>query len=101
MEAAAKDAATRCDLPTLLRGRWRETLDPWKGGAMASGAVRALEGQWVCVALRGGDRIDDCQLVSAGRASTGTLWVFSNGADLFLPVDDVIAVWEAPAGRAA
>ena len=62
---------------------------------MTGRAVRALEGRRVCVALCGGDRIDDCQLVSAGRASTATLWVFSNGADLFLPLDDVIAVWEA------
>ena len=51
---------------------------------MTSKAAQALEGRQVCVALRNGCRIDDCQLVSAGRVSTGTLWLFSNGADLFV-----------------
>lgn len=50
----------------------------------------------MCVALRGGSRIDDCQLVSAGRLSTETIWLFSNGADLFVSIDDVLDVWEAP-----
>lgn len=68
---------------------------------MSSSTTRLLEGRQVCVALRNGSRIDDCQLVSAGRMSTDTLWLFSNGADLFLPIDDVLDLWEAPATRAA
>ena len=64
---------------------------------MTSNFVRVLEGRQVCVALRNGRRIDDCQLVSAGRVSTETLWLFSNGADLFVSIDDVLEVWEAPA----
>jgi hypothetical protein len=69
---------------------------------MRSSTVQLLEGRQVCVALRNGSRVDDCQLVSAGRVSTGTIWLFSNGADLFVSIDEVLEVWEAPAtSRAA
>ena len=54
------------------------------------------------VALRNGRRIDDCQLVSAPRVRTGTLWLFSNGDDVFVSLAEVIDVWEvACTGRAA
>jgi hypothetical protein len=59
--------------------------------------LQLLEGQQVSVALRNGSRIHDCQLVSAGRAATTTLWLFSNGADMFVSLGDVIDVWEARA----
>jgi hypothetical protein len=59
------------------------------------GELTALEGRQVSVALRDGDRLDDVQLVSAGRNRAGTLWLFTNGADRFVAVDDVIDVWEA------
>jgi hypothetical protein len=63
--------------------------------------LRALEGGRVNVALSDGSRIDDCQLVSAGRGATTTLWVYS-GRDLFVPLDKVIDLWEStPARRAA
>ncbi len=69
---------------------------------MSRRRLQVLEGQQVSVALRDGARIDDCQLVSAGRATTSTLWLFSNGADVFVSVGDVVDVWEAPtASRAA
>lgn len=58
-------------------------------------SLHVLEGRQVSVALRNGSRIDDCQLVSAPRARTETVWLFSNGADLFLSVGDLIDVWEA------
>ena len=54
-----------------------------------------LEGCQVNVALHGGERIDDCQLVSAGRARRTTLWLFTNGTDTFVPVAQVAAVWAA------
>jgi len=57
--------------------------------------LRTLEGRRVGLAVRGGSRIDDCQLVSAGRGRARTLWVFVNGADTFLPLDDVVDLWEA------
>ena len=57
--------------------------------------LRALEGRRVGLAVRGGDRIDDCQLISAGRGSARTVWVFHNGADTFVPIDDVVDLWEA------
>ena len=43
---------------------------------------------------RNGSRIDDCQLVSAGRPGLQSLWVFSNGADAFIPLELVLDVWE-------
>jgi hypothetical protein len=54
-----------------------------------------IDGRQVHVALRDGTRIDDCQLVSRGRSTVDTYWLFSNGEDLFIPVDDVIDLWEA------
>jgi hypothetical protein len=63
----------------------------------SSKGLQLLEGQQVSVALRNGARIDDCQLVSAGRATTTTLWLFSNGSDVFVSLGDVVDVWEAQA----
>jgi len=69
---------------------------------MTSRSFQGFEGRQVCVALRNGSRIDDCQLISAGRVCTGTLWLFSNGMDVFVPSRQVLDMWEAPiAGRAA
>jgi hypothetical protein len=71
---------------------------PPRRRGMASNQIRqlrALEGRRVSLAVRGGHRIDDCQLVSAGRGRTPTLWVFTDGADSFVPIDDVMEAWEA------
>jgi hypothetical protein len=76
--------------------RHTPTVTSMEEKAMRRNTVRLLEGRQVCVALRNGSRIDDCQLVSAGRISTDTLWLFSNGADLFVSIDEVLDVWEAP-----
>jgi hypothetical protein len=56
--------------------------------------LRAYEGRHVCLALAGGTRIDDCQLISAGRPGISTVWVFASGADTFVPLADVLDVWE-------
>jgi hypothetical protein len=64
--------------------------------------LRSLEGCRVSVALRDGSRIDDCDLVSAGRPGTETVWLFSNGIDVFVPVATIVACWESvPARRIA
>ena len=61
--------------------------------------VRRLEGRTVNLALVGGSRLDSVELVSIRRS---TCWVFVNGEDLFVPVDDVLDVWEArPVSSAA
>jgi hypothetical protein len=60
--------------------------------------LRALEGRQVSLALTDGSRIDDAQLVSAGRNGLRTIWVFTNGIDAFLPLIDVVDVWEPVAG---
>jgi hypothetical protein len=59
------------------------------------GALTALEGRQVSVALRNGSRIDDSQLVSAGRHRARTLWLFTHTGDTFIAAEDVIDVWEA------
>jgi hypothetical protein len=62
---------------------------------MSNEGLRQWEGLQVSVALADGSRLDDCQLVSAGRYGAGTLWLFTNGSDVFVPLADVTAVWEA------
>ena len=57
--------------------------------------LRSFEGRDVCVALADGSRIDDCQLVSAGRDSNRSVWLYVNGIDVFIARGDVVAVWEA------
>jgi hypothetical protein len=57
----------------------------------------SLEGHRLSVALRDGSRVDDCQLVSAGRGTVRSLWVYTNGADAFLSIDDIVAIWEVAA----
>ena len=44
------------------------------------------------LALIDGTRLDACSPVSAGRASARTLWVFADGDDTFIPVDEVTDV---------
>ena len=57
--------------------------------------VASLEGRRVSLSLRDGRRIDDCQLVSAGRGKVSTIWVHTNGRDFFVPDTDVMDLWEA------
>ena len=53
-----------------------------------------LEGRRVSLALIDGSRLDDCELVSA-RHGRHTLWLFINGADVFIPMAQVTDAWEA------
>jgi hypothetical protein len=53
-----------------------------------------LEGRRVNLALVDGSRLDDCELVSAGHGCP-TLWLFVNGADVFVPCSEVTDAWEA------
>lgn len=55
--------------------------------------LRALEGRSVSVALTDGSCID-AELVSAGRQGLQTIWVVVSGVDVFLPLLDVIDMWE-------
>lgn len=61
-------------------------------------AMRTLQGRSVHVSLSDGSRLDDVFLVSASRSR---IWVFLNGEDTFIPVKDVVDVWEARRSRAA
>lgn len=55
---------------------------------------KRLEGRRVSVALVDGSRIDDCDLVSVSRDGVQGLWLYTNGADAFVPLVDVTDVWE-------
>lgn len=57
-----------------------------------------LEGRMVHLAMANRGRLDDVALISFGRH---TVWVFVNGDDEFLHVDDVISVWESQPYRSA
>ena len=57
--------------------------------------VRSFQGSRVSLSLMDGSRIDDCQLISAGEPG-GDAWVFTNGADVFVPFDTITEVWETP-----
>jgi len=54
--------------------------------------LRGLEGRTVHLALVDGTRLDDVALVSA---RSRTVWVFTNGEDTFVPMTDVVDVWES------
>jgi hypothetical protein len=56
----------------------------------------ALEGRRVNVALRNGNCLDDLHFVYANGGRVRSLWLFTNGADMFIPAEDVMEVWEAP-----
>ena len=61
--------------------------------------TRHLEGRRIGVALADGSRLDDCQLVSAGRDGAPSLWLYNNGADTFVTLIDVTDVWEVRPSR--
>ena len=78
--------------------------DPWKSDPACMSqqpdwTSHSIDGRRVHVALRNGTRIDDCQLVSRGRTSVPTLWLFADGEDLFIPLEDVVDLWEANSHR--
>jgi len=56
--------------------------------------LQALQGRRVTVALRNGTRIDDAHLVSAGSYDSRRLWLFQNGSDTFVPLDEVLELWD-------
>jgi len=47
----------------------------------------------VSLALVGGRRIDDCELMSAASGCR-SLWIFRNGSDEFVSVAEVLDYWE-------
>jgi hypothetical protein len=57
-------------------------------------SLLSLEGRRVSVAFQDGSRIDECQLISAGRGRLRSLWLFVDGEDLFIAIADVVDVWE-------
>ena len=60
--------------------------------------ARKLEGRMVHLSLANQARLDDIALISFGRH---TVWLFVNGDDAFVPVEDVISVWESQPYRSA
>ncbi len=60
--------------------------------------VQKLQGRTVNVALADGSVLDRVPLVLARR---NTLWIVWDGEDVFVPLDRVVDVWDAPPFRAA
>lgn len=60
--------------------------------------VQKLEGRTVNVALADGSVLHRVPLVLARR---NTLWIVRDGEDIFVPIDRVVEVWDAPPFRAA
>ena len=58
------------------------------------GGLRRLEGRRVSLALVGGRRIDDCELMSAASGCR-SLWIFRNGTDEFVSTAEVLDYWES------
>ena len=54
-----------------------------------------LEGRRVNVAFADGSRLDDCELVSTGHNAASTLWLYSNGGDVFTAPEQIVEIWEA------
>ena len=72
------------------------------GGVMTTeqrAALRLLEGRRVGISLSDGSRIDDCDLVSAGRDRLSKIWLFADGSDAFVRGEDIVDVWELPTFR--
>jgi len=59
--------------------------------------VRCLEGHHVSVALADGSRLDDCELVSAGRHKVDSVWLYADGTDTIVPLVEVTGVWAVEA----
>jgi len=57
-------------------------------------AAADLEGRVISIALVGGDRIDHCHLVALPRDKANNVWVYSEGDDVLLPAEQVLALWE-------
>jgi hypothetical protein len=53
-----------------------------------------LEGKTVGVALQGGHRIDECQLIAL-PLRIKRFWLWTGGEDVFVTPDQVLDVWEA------
>ena len=55
--------------------------------------LRELQGRVVGLALATGDRIDECHLVSS-RGHVGSVWIYAEGEDTFIPVELIRDCWE-------
>lgn len=62
--------------------------------------LRELQGRLVGLALAGGERIDECHLISVAPRRR-TVWAFENGRDRFIPVEAIRDCWEVVGSRAA
>ena len=58
-----------------------------------------LEGRHVRVTLADGSRLEDCELISAGHHGVDSVWLWADGADVFVPLVEVSDVQEVVAPR--
>jgi hypothetical protein len=57
-------------------------------------SFRHLEGRHVSVSLGDGSRLDDCELVSAGRGLNASIWLHDGADDRIVAAADVVDLWE-------
>ncbi len=62
--------------------------------AMMLDDVRQLQGHHVGVALADHSRIDDAVL--SGVVADESLWLHSDGTDVFVPLGEILDLWELP-----
>ena len=62
----------------------------------AMAKLKELQGRTVGVAVRGGERIDECQLIAVPVRGAQKFWLWTGAEDVFLAPDQVLDVWEAP-----
>ena len=62
--------------------------------------LRELQGRIFGLALAGGERIDECQLISVALRRRN-VWAFENGRDVFIPLETIRDCWEVVQPRAA
>jgi hypothetical protein len=60
----------------------------------AMAKLKELEGKTVGVAIRGGQRIDECELISLPLRGAKKFWLWTGAEDVFLAPDQVLDVWE-------
>ena len=86
------------------RRGWKQSTNRTCGGkervipVLGTQTFQGLEGCRVSIALNNGDRLDDCELVSGPRGEAQCVWLFTTGMDVFVPLADVLAVWETGRG---
>jgi hypothetical protein len=84
--------------PYFGEARPRRTSDDSGGSAESLTDLRQYQGRQVSISLMDGTVLSECLLVSAGRGGVQTIWIFTDGADVFIRRPDVAGICLAAEG---